>query len=184
MKPKLIVELGVRGGDSTFVLSRVARLCGSRLISVDLQDCSQVCSDRHWIFVQAEDIEFAKQFQEWCKTRGIEPKIDVLFIDTSHLFEHTVKEIEHYFPFLSEKAKVFFHDTNLRHFSFRADGSMCVGWDNKRGVIRALENYFEKSFNEKVNFMDIAKGWWIKHYANCNGFTILERLPPLENQTR
>ncbi len=27
IKPKLIVELGVRGGESTFVLERVAKLC-------------------------------------------------------------------------------------------------------------------------------------------------------------
>ncbi|HEV2474762.1 MAG TPA: hypothetical protein VGS41_18945, partial [Chthonomonadales bacterium] len=43
VQPGLILELGVRGGDSTFVLERVARLCGCALLSVDIADCSDVC---------------------------------------------------------------------------------------------------------------------------------------------
>src|SRR5258708_24796497 len=39
MEPQLIVELGVRTGESTFVFERVARLCGARLVSVDIDDC-------------------------------------------------------------------------------------------------------------------------------------------------
>src|SRR5258708_5830513 len=35
-RPELIVELGVRGGDSTFVLERAARFCNAHLISVDI----------------------------------------------------------------------------------------------------------------------------------------------------
>src|ERR1700722_1536588 len=34
VQPQLIVELGVRSGESTFSLERVAKLCGSTLVSV------------------------------------------------------------------------------------------------------------------------------------------------------
>src|SRR6059058_4649927 len=40
--PRLIVELGVRGGESTFVFERVARRAGADLVSVDIADCSAV----------------------------------------------------------------------------------------------------------------------------------------------
>ncbi|MEO0185334.1 MAG: class I SAM-dependent methyltransferase [candidate division WOR-3 bacterium] len=174
--PKLIIELGVETGQSTFVFERVARLCKARFISVDINDCSNACSWADWIFVQRDDIEFAKEFESFCKNRNIEPKIDILFIDTSHLYEHTLQEIESYFPYLSNKAKVFFHDTNMKNIFRRKDGSMGVGWDNRRGVIRALEVYFGKSFDEKHDFIDCRKGWLIKHYHHCNGLTILERM--------
>jgi cephalosporin hydroxylase len=176
IKPRLIVELGVRGGESTFVLERVAKLCGSTLVSVDLEDCSDSSSYKNWIFVQSDDIEFAKIFEVWCKEHGIQSTIDLLFIDTSHIFEHTVKEIENWFPFLAEKSKVFFHDTNLKRLFFRRDGSIGVGWNNQRGVIRAIEKYFGKGFNEKEDFTELRDGWRITHYANCNGFTILEKV--------
>ena len=39
--PSLIVELGVRGGESTFVFERVAKMCGSQLGSVDIEDCAE-----------------------------------------------------------------------------------------------------------------------------------------------
>jgi predicted O-methyltransferase YrrM len=44
MQPRLIVELGVGDGESTFVLKRVARLWKAKLISVDIADCRKVAS--------------------------------------------------------------------------------------------------------------------------------------------
>jgi len=176
VQPKLILELGVRDGDSTFVLERVAKLWGSEFVSVDIEDCSKASTYRRWLFVQKDDIEFSKEFESWCKDRNIYPKIDVLFVDTSHLFEHTVKEIDSWFPFLSDRAKVFFHDTNLKDNYFRKDGSIMLGWDNKRGVIKALEKYFNKPFDEETNFVAFINGWLIKHYSCCTGFTILEKI--------
>ncbi|GBD89364.1 cephalosporin hydroxylase [bacterium BMS3Abin04] len=183
VKPKLIVELGIRTGESTFVLERVAKLCRSKLVSVDIEDCSHISSYKEWLFIQKDDIEFAKKFENWCKINRIEPKIDILFIDTSHLFEHTLQEIKFWFPLLSNRSKVFFHDTNLKKVYRRKDGSMGTthGFYNERGVIRALDKYFNKSFNEKENFVDFRNGWLIKHHSYCSGFTILEKICPLVN---
>src|SRR5262249_44383255 len=63
--PKLIVELGVRGGDSTFVLERVARLCRAKLLSVDIEDCSNVSDNPEWMFIQRDDITFAAEFPRY-----------------------------------------------------------------------------------------------------------------------
>ena len=82
-----------------------------------------------------------------------------------------------WFPFLSERAKVLFHDTNMGERFVIKDGSMGFSWDNERGVIKAIEEYFNASFNEKQDFATIINGWVIRHCAHCNGLTILERLP-------
>ena len=176
INPKLIVELGVRHGESTFSLERVAKLSGSKLISVDVENCSHVSSYKDGIFVQSDDIEFAKIFKDWCKAQKISPEIDILFIDTSHLYEHTLQEINLWFPFLSKRSKAFFHDTNLKRIFVRKDKTMGLAWNNKRGVIRALEKYFNRKFNEKRDFVDLKDGWLIKHYSNCNGLLILTRI--------
>jgi len=177
VRPKLIVELGVEHGRSTFVFERVARLCKSKLISVDISDCSGISSYKDWVFVKRDDIELARGFEGFCRRLGIEPRIDVLFIDTSHEFEHTLKEIEQWFPFLSEGSKAIFHDTNLGRIYFRRDMSMGFGYNNRRGVIRALEAYFSRAFDEKRDFTASEGGWLIRHYSNCNGLMILERVP-------
>jgi hypothetical protein len=175
VQPRLIVELGVGGGESTFAFERVARLCGSKLISVDLQNCAHVSSCSDWLFVKSDDIAFAAEFASFCRSHGIASLIDVLFIDTSHELEHTKKEIKTWFPFLSAKSVVFFHDTNVRRIYWRRDGSLGVGYNNERGVIAAVEAFLGVTFNERRDFVDVAKGWLIRHYASCSGLTILKK---------
>jgi len=134
--PKLIVELGVETGQSTFALERVARLCNSKLVSVDLEDCSNACQWEDWIFIKKDDLEFSKMFISWCKKNDIIPEIDILFIDTDHHYEQTIKEIRQWFPYLSKKAKGFFHDSNVKPVYRRKDGSIGTAPDYQRGVIR------------------------------------------------
>jgi cephalosporin hydroxylase len=178
VNPRLIVELGVRQGESTFVLERVARLCQSKLVSVDLEDCTHVCKWPGWFFVKGDDLEFAGTFASWCRERKIDPHIDVLFVDTSHLLEHTRREIECWFPHLAKRAKVFFHDTNTKKIYFRKDGSVAFGWDNQRGVITSIEKFLQRSYNEEEDFMDVAGEWIVRHHSYCAGFTVLERVCP------
>ena len=176
MQPRLIVELGVRGGASTFVFERVAQRCDAALVSVDIEDCTQASRYPHWHFVQSDDVAFAERFPAWCAEHDLPAAIDVLFIDTSHVYDHTVAEIDAWFPLLADRALVFFHDTNQQLLYTRDDKSIGQGWDNDRGVIRGLEQYFNQSFNEQVDFAHVEPGWLIRHHARCNGLTILEKM--------
>lgn len=174
-KPELIVELGVRGGESTFVLERVARLCDSTLVSVDVDPCDQNIKYDKGYFVQMDDIAFAGQFKKWCKEKKVKQEIDVLFIDTSHYYEHTLEEIKAWFPLLAPKGTVFFHDTNLKTIYRRQNGTLGVAWNCKRGVVRAIEDFFKIDIPEKKEFVDLRDGWVITHHPYCNGLTILEK---------
>ncbi len=122
------------------------------------------------------DIELAKRFPEFCKQRSVQPSIDLLFIDTSHYYDHTVQEIEAWFPMLSPRAKVMFHDTNLRLVGLRKDGCFALAWDNQRGVIRAIEDFLGIHIYERRERTAHASGWLVRHWPNCNGLTILDRL--------
>ena len=177
MRPRLIVELGVRSGVSTFAFSRAAKYTNATLLSIDIEDCVHASDYPDWHFIHEDDIQFAKRFPNWCTENSIEPIIDVLFIDTSHYYQHTVQEIERWFPFLAAHAIVFFHDTNIKEISRRRDGSVGRGWSNDRGVIRAIEKYFDKKFDETKDFIDVEPGWIIRHYSNNSGMTMLEKLP-------
>lgn len=175
--PDTIVELGVRGGESTFVFERVARLTDADLVSVDIEECSGTTDYDRWHFIQSDDVEFAARFNNWCADRDIDSNVDVLFVDTSHLYDHTVDEIDEWFPHLSDRAVVFFHDTNLNPYYRRQDGSIGRGWDNERGVIRALEDYFDSEFDETKQFVTICHPFVIKHFPYCNGLTVLQKMP-------
>src|SRR5262249_12436636 len=177
VQPRLMVELGVRGGESRFALERVAQVTGAFLVSVDLDDCCAACTESpRWPFVRSDDIQFAKTFGDWCTQRHIEPRIDVLFIDTSHLYDHTVQEIDAWFPYLSDDCKVIFHDTNIKRFYRRLDGTIEPGWNNDRGVIRAIEEHLGTRLNERIDFVTIVHEWLIRHWSHCSGLTTMERV--------
>lgn len=165
IKPKLIVELGTRGGESTKTFAEVAKIYNSFFVSVDMEDCATACDYKDWRFVKDDDVRFAKKFDAFCKENNIIPQIDILFIDTSHKYWHTRGEIKHWLPHLSQNGKIMFHDTNLKV------------WDNKRGVIRAIEKLVGTKFDENYNFELTFKKWHIKHFANCNGLTIVSYNP-------
>ena len=61
---------------------------------------------------------------------------------------HTVRELAAWAPLLSATAAIVLHDTNLPHSCTyaRKDGSTGEGWDNERGVIRAVQEFVNVSF--------------------------------------
>ena len=181
-RPKLMVELGTNSGESTRVLLAAASITKAALLSVDIKDCGQLALPfrEHWHFVQSDDIEFGKAgFTQWCLSHSVEPRIDVLFIDTSHRYEHTKQEIEIWSRYLSDDAVMLFHDTNMGTGAYgRTDGSVGYGFDNKRGVIRAIEELTGRQYDESSFFCDFAQGYLIMHYPNCNGLAVLKKYLP------
>lgn len=173
-RPRLIVELGVRGGESTFVLERVARLTGAVLVSCDVDDCSRVSSWEDWLFVRSDDVAFAAEFPEWCRERGISPEIDVLFVDTEHSLEHTRKELAAWVPHLAHGAKAIFHDSNMRPDGRRRDGAPCPA-DLQRGVALALQELLGVELDFSRDFALELPGWRVRHAAYCHGLTVLQR---------
>jgi cephalosporin hydroxylase len=176
VKPKFIVELGVRTGQSTFVFERVAKLCNSFLLSVDVAPQQNKTAWPRSTFIQRDDLLVADEFKSFCAKNNLEPKIDVLFIDTSHEYHHTKKEIAKWFPFLSERSTVFFHDANVKLLYNRRNGTIGKAYNDDRDVMRAIEEYVGSPLNEKKNFRQLHGSWLIEHHAICNGMTILKSI--------
>lgn len=177
--PKLIVELGTRGGESTRALLAAANITNSLLLSVDFVDCGQINLPfkENWNFVHADDIDFGNSgFVKWCIKSSIKPEIDLLFIDTSHQYDHTKQEINVWSKFLAEKGTMIFHDTNMGQGLYgRNDGSIGIGWNNKKGVMRAIEEFIGRQYDENAFFCDVTDRYNLIHFPNCNGLTILKR---------
>jgi len=174
--PKLIVELGVRTGESSRCLEKVAKICDSTFIQVDPDKTSYHSVWKKSFFVVEDDIKFAKEFKKFCSEKNISPQIDTLFIDTTHIYEHTVNEIREWFPLLAPNGKVMFHDTAMVSISKRKDGTLHQCWENSRGVVGPIEDFLGIKFNEKKDFVAMANHWFVIHYSNCSGFTILQKL--------
>lgn len=179
-RPRLMVELGTNTGESTCALLAAASVTDATLLSIDIKDCGQLDLPfkERWHFVQSEDVEFGKNgFVKWCQDRSIEPRIDLLFVDTTHFYDQTQKEIEAWLPHLSAQATLIFHDTNMGTGPYaRLDGSAGYGYDNQRGVVRAIEELLGRRYDERSFFSDFARGHIVMHHPHCGGLTVMKRV--------
>jgi predicted O-methyltransferase YrrM len=177
--PKLIVELGTRGGESTRALLAAAQESDATMLSLDIGDSGDLDLPyrKRWNFVQADDVAFGKErFTTWCGEHHLEPKAEVIFLDTSHEYEHTKQELEVWMPHLREGGVMILHDANMGNGLYgRLDGSIGWGWDNKRGVIRAVEEFFGRQYDEKTLFSDLVDGYQLLHLPYCNGLTVIKK---------
>lgn len=145
---KLVIELGVHTAQSTVALLEAVHASDGRLVSVDIDLLPHVIGmlnaykllDR-WQFNLMDDIKFG---QKWPSGK----KADLIFIDTSHTFDHTTKEIELYEPILRPGGIMAFHDT----VTFRD------------GVLVPIENFL------KAN-----PGYKFVNHAYCNGLGIMRK---------
>jgi predicted O-methyltransferase YrrM len=100
----VIIELGVRSGNSTAAFLAAVEKHGGHVYSVDL-DRPPVPWHGHeqWTFMQGSDLDLV----------GDLPECDVLFIDTSHTYGQTWAELETFVPKVKPGGVVLLHDTEL-----------------------------------------------------------------------
>lgn len=104
----VIVELGVRAGYSTSALLAAAHRKAGMLWSVDIGDIYVPPAwhdDERWRFRRGDDLDPQVQ-------RLLPKGIDVLFIDTSHDYSHTLAELRTYAPRIWRDGVILLHDTH------------------------------------------------------------------------
>jgi predicted O-methyltransferase YrrM len=142
---KNMLELGVRGGESTIALLQAAKEIGGSLTSIDIAPCPTAKErvreygfESYWIFILGDDCTL-----DWNRP------INLLFIDTTHEYEHTLKELTKYEPSVVPKGIIILHDTMRPDLTVTDCG-------------KAVETYVEGRTDLK------AYG-----YINNNGLTVL-----------
>lgn len=101
-----VIELGVRSGVSTVAFLYALEQTGGRLISIDIDGRPDIGDHDRWTFIQGDDCDpdlYA----------SLSPA-DVVFIDTSHLYKHTVAELNLYRWLVRPGGVIICHDTMLQ----------------------------------------------------------------------
>ncbi len=108
-----VLELGTRRGYSTLAFLAGADESGGHVWSVDVQDCARNrlgmlpwAGCPRWTFTRGDDMDPAVQ-------ERLPAVADVLFIDTSHEYEHTLAELRAYMPRVAPGGVALFHDTHV-----------------------------------------------------------------------
>jgi hypothetical protein len=104
-----VLELGVRGGVSTSALLAGVEQRGGEVWSVDVDPSCSATYAAHplWHFVRSDSRDPAP-----LAVAGLPSKIDVLFVDTLHEYEHVREELAVWEPRVSRDGIVLIHDTD------------------------------------------------------------------------
>lgn len=100
-----VIELGVRTGVSTVAWLYGLEQSDGYLWSVDISPAPDIGSDR-WTCLWGDDLDplVVGEFPD---------DVDIIFIDTSHHYEQTARELEVYLPKLRDGGLFVLHDTEL-----------------------------------------------------------------------
>lgn len=100
-----VIELGTRTGVSTIAWLHALERTGGRLTSVDLDAAPPIGVHPHWTFIQGDDCDPDV-------VSRLEPA-DIVFVDTSHHYSHTVRELNLYRWLVRPGGVMCLHDTEL-----------------------------------------------------------------------
>ncbi len=146
----LVIELGVRSGNSTAAFLAAVTTHGGHVFSNDLHPIAAPwVGHEQWTFVQGDDLEIVDQMPD---------NVDVLFIDTSHFFQQTAAELELYVPKVKPGGVVLLHDTELKHPEGRP-------WDDPDFPVRLAVDLYCGEHNLEPEYV-----------TGCNGLGVI-RIP-------
>lgn len=106
---RTVIELGVRGGVSTVALLSALKITGGGLWSIDVSWPvgpwqSALMNNPNWYFYRGDDLSPPTYWPT---------EADIVFIDTSHAYDHTLKELGLYWHHLKPGGRFLLHDTEL-----------------------------------------------------------------------
>jgi predicted O-methyltransferase YrrM len=127
-----VLELGSRKGNSTLAFLAGAEESGGHVWSNDIDDIAcdpdgmgPWAGSPLWTFIHGDDMDPQVQAR-------LPQQVDVLFIDTSHEYEHTVRELGVFMPRVAPGGVALFHDTRF----------VFADWDGSLPPVgRAVDEY-------------------------------------------
>ena len=144
-----VIELGTRTGVSTIAWLYALEQTGGHLWSVDIDTKPAIGDYPHWTFIQGDDESDVVLSQ-------LPDQVDIVFLDTSHHYEHTLRELRLYRSQVRPGGLIVCHDTQLDY----PEGAPPS--DPRFPVKRAIEQFIrETGFR------------WVNH-PECWGLGIIE----------
>ncbi len=178
----VFVELGVDPGISARIFLHDAIKQNNRVHGFDVADCSKFATLNHpyYSFWQMDSIRGARSWYSLSKA-------DIVFVDSLHVKEHVLLEIEAWWPKINVGGYMVFHDTHWDGYVHRAyhpaagkkPGSSRNGYDTYGGID------WETPDKAVMEFFRLPGAWCsayfdeyieMDHYPNHLGMTVVKKV--------
>lgn len=143
LRAKKVLEAGVRLGESTRAILSALSLTNGRLASVDVMEypgvkklVAKMGLAKRWSFTKMDSLKYGHDLLKKKK------QFDLIFIDTSHAYRQSKRELDLYNKLLARGGSMLLHDTvskrevamAIRHFIRENDGWKLEEMGGKNGL--------------------------------------------------
>ncbi|MDA9133987.1 class I SAM-dependent methyltransferase [Candidatus Pelagibacter ubique] len=145
----VILEFGVRYGQSTQLFLEICEKNNGFLYSVDVDDTSKKFNSKKWKFIHGRDDNF-ELIESY-----IPKKIDLIYIDSFHDAEHVAKIFFHYYPFLKDNGQLIIDDISWLIYSKKNERDNFNSEINNQETFNKILDIYNnnaKNFNLTFNF--------------------------------
>ncbi len=118
-KDPVILEFGVERGFSTKVFTWLAEKVNGKVISIDINDCSQVVKSHTWSFLQSDDLEIDYILSKFPDVKKF--GVDIIYIDSYHENFHVQKLLLKWFKYVKKDGAIFIDDIDSHPFRKKKD---------------------------------------------------------------
>lgn len=171
LEAPLILECGVNRGWSSGVLAHACEQKGGRLISLDIEDCSDAIKSEVWTFIRTDDSDLEHVLAQAPEIAG---GVDLVYVDSLHSPGHVARLAELYYPFVRQGGYLAFDDVDPGPFmkGGRKDNpDMEIVWRRIGNVV--LDFFYA---NEDDLLLEFQFG--------STGLAIMKKLAPLNATAR
>lgn len=172
MESSVVLELGVRNCVSTWALALGLvrnNNVSKKLIVNDILECDIGKFEK---IIKKTDIELEKYWQNDL-TLNLNEKVDLLFIDTWHIYGQLRRELEKFHSIVNKH--IILHDTTT--FGTRPEPARHAIIKHSMETFNITKDEIKKGIQPAIDeFLTKHSEWKVKEvFTNNNGLTILER---------
>lgn len=144
-KKPLIVELGVDKGQSTKVfLNAIEDKPDAKLISIDIEDCSNSIKSNRWEFIQQDSADINSLL---LSKPIINNGIDLLYVDSKHTDEHVKKEVYNFFKYMNKDGVIYFDDIDSNPYMVGQRKDSVNEEIINRKILKLIEAIFRANYS-------------------------------------
>ena len=153
LKNPQIIEFGVKEGRSTKIFLDYREKNDGQLYSIDVDDYSQLFSNKRWKFIKSRDDNF--KYLE----KLIPSKFDIIYLDSLHEANHVEKIFFHYFKMLKIGGIFFIDDISwLPYLKMNKRNNFYCEVNNKETFDKIIEIYNSNDEKFDVTFSFVSAG--------------------------
>lgn len=148
VKPDLIIETGIARGGSLIFSASMMELIGGKGqvvgIDIEIRKYNRIKIEKHPMFkriIMIEGSSTNKRVIEQVKKIVRGKKRVLVYLDSNHTYEHVLKELELYSPFVTKGSYLIVFDTIIEEMSksYFSDKPWSKGNNPKTAVIKFLQ---------------------------------------------